>query len=348
MRCRRGPSSILVFVMLMAAVVPSAAARGGDLVGPQVEPAPPAEPHGRVPEHPTSTPGDAPALRVPESELKAIVPATGPLPRAAGERAPATVAARPAPGKADPASLNSLGMVRTAAALAAVIGLAMLVALITRKLAARRGGLAMSMGPAGRAPAGVVLVLARFPLQRGQLLVLMKVGPRILLLCQSRATRLGSPSLATLAEFSDPDEVAQIIELTREAQGESAAGRFHAVLERAGLAAAPAAGPAALRGTADRARRAGPVEPATDQPPARVLVGPGSDRVEISGSAQRMSAASPDQAPTRRATRVPGFASAAPAGGGGEPANAPVAHDGAELLRQRLARLRSGGNGARG
>ncbi len=57
----------------------------------------------------------------------------------------------------------------------------------------------------GRRPSGVVEVLARYPVGKGQSLVLMRLARRILVLHQA------SGSMSMLTEVSDPDEVANLI-----------------------------------------------------------------------------------------------------------------------------------------
>ncbi|MCC6425368.1 MAG: flagellar biosynthetic protein FliO [Phycisphaerales bacterium] len=288
------------------------------------------------PDAASNQPANTGAPERPASELRTL----GPAPRAAVD---ATGAAAGVAAKVDQsgAALNesSLGIGRTALALVGVVTLALLLAAAFRAIVARRGGIAMALGPGGRAPAGVVHVLARYPLQRGQLLVLMKVGPRVLLVCQSKAGRLSAAGMTTLAEFSDPDEVAQLVRLTADGSAESAVGKFNAVLERA--AALPVPGI--------------PSRPATRntefEPPARVVSSESGDRAEISGSADRLAGEQASRA-IRRTTRSAGGFAARP-----EPSitysspdqpqtphthHVPHGMDGAEMLRQRLAKLRSG------
>ena len=53
----------------------------------------------------------------------------------------------------------------------------------------------------GRAPSGVASILARYPIARGQQVLLLGVGQRIIVVHQSAGT------MQTLSEFTDPDEV---------------------------------------------------------------------------------------------------------------------------------------------
>ena len=116
------------------------------------------------------------------------------------------------------------------------------------------GGLASQIGAGGRAPSGVLEVLGRFPVARGQTLVLLKMDRRILLL------GMGTAGFSTLAEITDPDEVASLLVKTRDDEGETLAAKFNAMLrgmERDPASAPDSGGPvtprAALRRAAERA-----------------------------------------------------------------------------------------------
>ncbi len=144
---------------------------------------------------------------------------------AAIERTPLGVpTATAAPGAASP--LGDSSMSRTILSLAAVIALIFVTRWIVRRLASRAGGMAAQLGPAGRAPSGVLNVLARYPVARGQSLVLLKMDQRVLLLSQS------SDGFRTIAEVTDPDEVASLIIRTRDEEGESLAAKFTSMLKR--------------------------------------------------------------------------------------------------------------------
>ena len=81
--------------------------------------------------------------------------------------------------------------------LAVVVAILWLLRSLVRRGSARAGGLSSRAG----APSGVVNVLARYPLARGQQVMLMGVGQRILVVHQSAGT------VQTLSELTDPDEV---------------------------------------------------------------------------------------------------------------------------------------------
>jgi hypothetical protein len=95
-----------------------------------------------------------------------------------------------------------------------------------RYLARRQGGLMASMGPGGRAPTGLMEVLGRYPVARGQTLVLIKLDRRVLLLSQSVGGRAGGGGFTTLSEITDPDDVASILMRSREESGDSISHRF--------------------------------------------------------------------------------------------------------------------------
>lgn len=139
------------------------------------------------------------------------------LPVVAGPAAAAQVEGRPlgvpaaeqAPlGGASPGA-TSIGS--TVASLAAVV--AVIIACFTgyRFIAARAGGLASQVAATG-APAGILDLLGRYPIGRGQTLLLLKVDRRVLLVAQSASTRVGAaPAMNTLCEITDPDEVSAIL-----------------------------------------------------------------------------------------------------------------------------------------
>ena len=88
-------------------------------------------------------------------------------------------------------------LVRVVMALGVVVGL-----MVMLRLAVRRFGGPLSGG--GR-PSGVLEVLGRYPIGRGQQLVLLKLVGRVVLVHQGRN------GVATLSEITDPDEVAALL-----------------------------------------------------------------------------------------------------------------------------------------
>ncbi len=119
--------------------------------------------------------------------------------------------------------LNGIGartkeVIRIAAALAVVLGLLVFLRTIFRRMA----------GPLGNAarPSGVVDVLARYPIARGQQLVLLKLGRRIVLLHHGKA------AMTMLSEISDPDETAALLARVEADSRRNRTGRFQALLNR--------------------------------------------------------------------------------------------------------------------
>jgi hypothetical protein len=92
------------------------------------------------------------------------------------------------------------------------------------RLSSTGGGVSSQFGPGGRAPSGVLEILARYPVTRGHTLVLLKMDRRVLLLGHS------STGFSALAEINDPDEVAGLLVKTRDEEGDSMAARFNALL----------------------------------------------------------------------------------------------------------------------
>lgn len=124
-----------------------------------------------------------------------------------------------------PAASAQFDTSRTIAALVVVVALIFLVRWGLRKTALRMGGFASQLGPGGRAPSGVLAVLARYPVGRGQTLVLLQLDQRILLLNQS------SDGFRPLAEITDPEEVASLIIKTRDEESESLSSKFTGLLK---------------------------------------------------------------------------------------------------------------------
>ncbi|MGP1271905.1 MAG: flagellar biosynthetic protein FliO [Phycisphaerales bacterium] len=133
-----------------------------------------------------------------------------------------------APLGASPGEVGSTGLGETLAALALVIGLVVVCAAAYRWLASRSGSLGGGLA-AARSPAGLLDVLGRYPIGRGQALLLLRLDRRVLLVSQTAGARVGSaPGLRTLAEIADPDEVAAIV-----AKASPAEGRFSESFARA-------------------------------------------------------------------------------------------------------------------
>lgn len=139
-----------------------------------------------------------------------------------------------APREGEPAPERSAGAsggwARSLASVALVVGLILVLAAAARFLSRRSGSVAAMMGPGGRAPSGVIEVLARYPVGRGQVLVLLRIDRRVLLLSQNVSGKGGG--FTTLSQFDDPSEVAAILRQTRDEASESVSARFRQAMER--------------------------------------------------------------------------------------------------------------------
>jgi flagellar biogenesis protein FliO len=160
--------------------------------------------------------GDAALAAIPAAgEAAAEPPASRPIPlppaALAGESLD-LVADRPI---AAPNGSLAGEAVRTGVALAGVIAL-----ILVGRSVLRRFGDPL----AARRPSGVVQVLARFPFAKGQSIVLLSVGTRVLCLHHTAS------GTATLCAFTDPDEIAAL--RSRLEAGDAARVRFDRELER--------------------------------------------------------------------------------------------------------------------
>lgn len=102
-------------------------------------------------------------------------------------------------------SLSSGGVSRSFAQeilpTALALGATLLVIVLARSAIKRFGGKL----PGARRPQGVVEVLARYPIARGQQVVLLKVGRRVIV------THQGAQGMQALSEFSSESEVADLV-----------------------------------------------------------------------------------------------------------------------------------------
>jgi flagellar biogenesis protein FliO len=117
------------------------------------------------------------------------------------------------------------GIVRTVVALGAIVALILGIRWLSVRAARGMGGLRGQLGAGGRSPSGLLVVLGRYPVARGQTLVLLKLDRRVLLLCQT------SSGFSPLAEVTDPEDVASILTQARDDEGESLSNRFNALLK---------------------------------------------------------------------------------------------------------------------
>lgn len=216
--------------------------------------------------------------------------------------------ARTTPAKGEVAAPSTVAdFTRTALSLAGVVALAVLASVVVRKIARSAGGLGAAMGAGGRSPAGVMEVLGRYPIARGQSLVLLKLDRRVLLLSHAAGARAGAGGMNCLTEISDPDEVASILIKVRDADGASLATRFEASMDDA-------------QRDAERAE----FNPPTHSGQRRTTVSPAGDRVELLGGGPPKPAREPSRGYTAQPPRP------APA------ESRPDVDAAAEVLRRRL------------
>lgn len=84
-----------------------------------------------------------------------------------------------------------------------------------------------------RAPAGVMEMLGRYPVGRGQNLLLIKLDQRVLLIGQTLASRAGSGTLSTLTEVAAGEDVASILLKVSESESTGPASAFNRMLGEA-------------------------------------------------------------------------------------------------------------------
>lgn len=107
-------------------------------------------------------------------------------------------------------------ILRIIAAMGVVIGLLILLRYILQKTTTGIGG--------GGRPSGVLEILARYPIARGQQLILLKLGRRIILAHQT------STCLETISEISDADEVAGLLTRIEAGSREKIGSKFRSML----------------------------------------------------------------------------------------------------------------------
>lgn len=125
-------------------------------------------------------------------------------------------------GGADPFAFSAY--VQTLLALGLVLGLAVAISILFKRFARTRGGLFGALGPGGPSPSGVLEILGRYPIGAGQSLVLLRFDTRVVLLHQVGGRK--NPSVRTISEVCDADEVASIMMKTRDATSDAADASF--------------------------------------------------------------------------------------------------------------------------
>jgi len=106
------------------------------------------------------------------------------------------------------------------------LGATLLVIVLARSAVKRFGG----GGAAGKRPSGVVEVLARYPLARGQSIVLIKVARRVIVAHQS------SDGMKPLSEFSSEEDVADLLARCEAGTRGTSQFSFDAILRQSGKA----------------------------------------------------------------------------------------------------------------
>lgn len=129
------------------------------------------------------------------------------------------------------------GVLDMALPLAVVLAAILLVAWLTRWVMSKGNSFVTALGPGGRAPSGVIEVLGRYPVARGQMLVLVKLDRRVLLLGHTSPARglrgglaAAGGGFSTLCDIQDPEQVASILWKVQEGSGEGTAQRFSELL----------------------------------------------------------------------------------------------------------------------
>lgn len=130
----------------------------------------------------------------------------------------------PSPSAAEAQSGGLGDWIRVAAGLGVVIGVILVTAAGAKRLSSR-AGLAGELGAGGRAPSGVLDVLGRYPVSRGQTLVLIRMGGRVLLLSQHT-----SAGFRTLTEVDDPEEIGDLIHRASRDEERTKAEKFKGLL----------------------------------------------------------------------------------------------------------------------
>lgn len=180
-------------------------------------------------------------VRAADAPAAPATPAASAVPTSANEARPLFPAGFKAPNPGGgaatikptqaPAETTGVGtLTAMAVPLAVVVGVILVAAMIFKRAIKSGGSLAAAIGAGGRAPAGLLEVLGRYPIARGQTLVLLKVDQRVLLLSQTQATRGHCGGFATLSEITDPGDVASILAKVGESEASGPASRFNAML----------------------------------------------------------------------------------------------------------------------
>jgi len=200
---------------------------------PTGEKGPPTEASSELPARAKTQPDLQPALQADDALETRRLGATR-----SDSSASADGASSSAPTSESP-TLVDISIWRTVTALGVVLAVAFGLKWVISRSLKGSGMLSAHLGPAGKAPSGVLTVLGRYPIARKQSLVLLKVDRRVLLLAHTES------GFQTLSEMTDPEEVASILVATRDDEGVSISRRFSSMMHD--LERDPALGDGALR-----------------------------------------------------------------------------------------------------
>lgn len=193
---------------LMVSLMSGAPTHAQSLYGPEVAPTTGAS--ATTQEQSTAAPVESAPSTSRESRPLGPAPKSGP-----GVQTDRAVDPVKAPGSA----------MRTIGGLAVVLGLIFVMRWAIVRGARRRGGLMGQLGAGGRAPSGLLEVLGRYPVGRGQTLSLLRLDRRVLLLSQT------SSGFTTLAEITGESDVASILMKAADEDGVSMTHRFQKLLK---------------------------------------------------------------------------------------------------------------------
>lgn len=149
--------------------------------------------------------------------------------------------------------------------LVVVLAIILGAAWIVRKMAKGDPGLVAAMGAGGRSPAGVLEVLGRYPVARNQSFVLLRLDRRVLLLSQSFGKQ--GTGFSTLAELTEPEDVASILLRVNQAEGKSMESYLSEAMQQMERQAPTAQPSAASGGFTDRVEFSPMIDAVT--PPAQ-------------------------------------------------------------------------------
>lgn len=164
---------------------------------------------------------------VPTQDRPLFAPGTSPAPKAVAVLEGAASSVTPEDKNATLASgAASQSFMDEVLPTAAALGGTLLVIVLARSAVKRFGG---NLG-VGKRPSGVVEILARYPVARGQQVILLKVGRRVIVAHQN------GQAMQALSEFSTPEDVADIMTRCEAGARGTKEFSFDSVLRQSGKA----------------------------------------------------------------------------------------------------------------